>query len=71
MFIGSGGFPSQVEFHRCTVANSTTGIDIEDDPQGEGGAFNVAVGTRLLLSDSLFIDNYSGKKVSDACYARK
>lgn len=63
MSIGSGEFPSNVELHRCKVANSTAGSHIEDDPQGDGGVFNVAGGTQLLLSDSLFIDNYSGNKV--------
>lgn len=61
--IATGSSPSHVEFHRCAVANSTTGQFIEDDPQGEGGVFNVAPGTRLLLSDSLFIDNRCGNKV--------
>lgn len=45
------------------VANSTAGIFIEDDPQGQGGAFNLATGHRLLLSDSVFIDSYCGNKV--------
>lgn len=62
--IGSGQSPSHVEFHRCRVDKSTAGKYIEDDPQGDGGAFNLAAGTRLLLSDSAFIDNYCGNKVS-------
>ncbi|CAN0498675.1 unnamed protein product, partial [Scytosiphon promiscuus] len=53
--IGTGSAPSNVEFHRCMMANSTTGIFIEDDLQGEGGVFNVAPGNRLLVSDSVFI----------------
>lgn len=62
--IGSGdGGASRVELHRCTVDNSTTGSAIEDDPQGEGGAFSVAQGTTLVLDDCLLINNCAGKKV--------
>ena len=61
--VGTGRSPSHVEFHNCTMVNSTAGMFIQDDPQGEGGVFNLARGTRLLLSDSVFKDNYSGSKV--------
>ena len=61
--IGSGNAPSHVEFHRCTVANSTTGRQIEDDPQGEGGAFSVGRGITLVLSDCTLKGNYCGNKV--------
>lgn len=62
--IASGQWPSTVEFHGCTVANTTTGVNIEDDPQGEGGVMNVSPGNRVLLADSVFEDNYCGNKVS-------
>lgn len=52
-----------MEFHGCTVDNSTTGEAIEDDPQGEGGAFSVATGTTLVLADCVLRNNYCGKKV--------
>ena len=55
--------PSQVEFHRCTVINSTTGAEIEDDPQGDGGAFAVNQGVTLVLSDCVLHNNHCGNKV--------
>lgn len=61
MGIGSG--QSDVAFHRCTVDNSTTGLALKDDPQGEGGAFSVGGGVTLLLSDCILTNNYCGKKV--------
>ncbi|CAN0008375.1 unnamed protein product, partial [Scytosiphon promiscuus] len=61
--IGSGKAPSHVELHRCTVLDSTTGWkEIEDDPQGEGGAFSVAQTTTLVLADCLLANNFAGKK---------
>ncbi|CAN0356022.1 unnamed protein product, partial [Ectocarpus sp. 12 AP-2014] len=60
--IGSGRNSSYVELHRCTVEKSETGQEIEDDPQGEGGAVAVAWGVTLLVADSLLTDNYCGKK---------
>lgn len=63
MVIGSGRDVSHVEFHGCVVDNSTTGLDIEDDPQGEGGAFSVGTGTVLVLANSVLRHNYCGKKV--------
>lgn len=64
--IGSGDGRSDVEFHRCTVDNSSTGKDIKDDPQGEGGGFSVGGGVTLLLSDCVVKNNHCGKKV--ACF---
>ena len=61
--VGSGQAPSLVEFHRCTVTNSTSGVFIKDDPQGEGGVFSVAPGNTILLSNSTFEQNRSGNKV--------
>lgn len=55
--------PSYVEFHRCKFHNSTAGIDIEDDPQGEGGVFSVGSGTTLVVVDSMITEAYAGKKV--------
>ncbi|CAM9462085.1 unnamed protein product, partial [Ectocarpus sp. 12 AP-2014] len=60
--IGSDGDSTYIELHRCTVEKSETGLEIEDDPQGEGGAVAVAWGVTLLVSDSLLTDNYCGKK---------
>ncbi|CAM9271368.1 unnamed protein product, partial [Ectocarpus sp. 8 AP-2014] len=60
--IGSGRNASYVELHRCTVEKSETGLEIEDDPQGEGGAVAVAWGITLLVADSLLTGNYCGKK---------
>ena len=62
--IGAGDAPSRIEFHRCTVANTTTGSHIEDDPQGEGGGFSLAKGVTLLLSHCVLKDNSSGNKVN-------
>lgn len=61
--IASGPPASYVEFHRCTVENSTTGRPVEDDEQGEGGAFVVGSGSTLVLNDCLLVDNFCGKKV--------
>lgn len=61
--IGSGDGRSEVEFHRCTVDNSSTGEAIKDDPQGEGGAFSVGGGVTLLMADSVVTRSYCGKKV--------
>ncbi|CAB1103372.1 unnamed protein product [Ectocarpus sp. CCAP 1310/34] len=60
--IGSDGDSTYIELHRCTVEKSETGLEIEDDPQGEGGAVAVAWGITLLVADSLLTDNYCGKK---------
>lgn len=54
---------SEVEFHRCTVDRSSTGLATKDDPQGEGGAFSVGDGVTLLLSNCTLKNNYCGKKV--------
>ncbi|CAM9163211.1 unnamed protein product, partial [Laminaria digitata] len=63
--VALGGEEKQwrVEFHRCTVDNSSTGLAIKDDHQGEGGAFVVGAGVTLLLSDCVLTNNYCGKKV--------
>ncbi|MEP5117293.1 MAG: hypothetical protein ABJQ90_16330, partial [Parasphingorhabdus sp.] len=61
--IGSGNASSHVEFHRCTVVNSTTGRYFKDDPQGEGGAFSVDMGITLVVSDCILKNNYCGNKV--------
>ena len=55
--------PLRVEFHRCTVHNSSAGGYVEDDPQGEGGVFSVGAGAILLVADCIIEDNYCGKKV--------
>ncbi|CBJ26636.1 hypothetical protein Esi_0040_0008 [Ectocarpus siliculosus] len=60
--IGSDGDSTYIELHRCTVEKSETGREIEDDPQGDGGAVAVAWGITLLVADSLLTDNYCGKK---------
>lgn len=67
-FIGSGNQSSQVEFHRCTVTNSTTGTEAGDDQPGGGGAFSVDKGVTLVVSDCDFKDNSSRNKVN--VYAR-
>lgn len=63
--VGSGGGfgGSTVHFHRCTVDNSSVGAPVEDDPQGEGGAFVFGKGTNILLSECTVTNNYAGKKV--------
>ena len=61
--LGSGSATSYVEFHRCIIHNSSSGWPIEDDPQGEGGAFVVGGDTILTLEDCLVTNNYCGKKV--------
>lgn len=60
--LGSGD-GLNVEFHRCTVDNSSTGQAFDDDPQGEGGAFSVGKGLTFLLSNCTLKNNYCGKKV--------
>lgn len=52
-----------IGFHRCTVNGSSAGDGIEDDPQGEGGAFSVGQNITLLLADCIFENNTCGKKV--------
>lgn len=61
--IAGGDAYSKVEFHNCTVENSTTGMQTKDDPQGEGGAFTVGGRCSLLLADCIIANNYCGKKV--------
>ncbi|MEP4903852.1 MAG: hypothetical protein ABJX82_18785, partial [Paracoccaceae bacterium] len=61
--IGSGNAPSHVEFHRCTVDNSTTGHYFKDDPQGQAGAFSMNRGITLVVSDCILKNNYCGYKV--------
>lgn len=61
--IGTGDAPSYIEFHRCVVANTTTGRNIEDDPQGEGGVFAVGKALTLVLSDCVLKNSYCGNKV--------
>ena len=66
--ISKGDEPSSVvNFHRCTIDNSVTGDAVEDDIQGEGGAFSVGDGVTLLLSSCTLTNNYSGKKVGPIC----
>lgn len=55
--------PSYIEFTRCTVDNSSAGLAIEDDPQGEGGAFSVVEGATLVLTDCVIRNNHCGSKV--------
>lgn len=54
---------SYVEFYGCYFMNVSTGANIEDDPQGEGGVFSVGTGNTLVLVDSVVVDGYAGKKV--------
>lgn len=61
--VGSGLPTSHVEFHRCTVENSTAGMFIQDDPQGTGGAFAVGQRATLLLNGCLLVNNACGNKV--------
>lgn len=61
--IAGGDERSSVDFHRCTFDNSSTGLEIKDDPQGEGGTFSVGGGVTLLLSGCTVKDSYCGKKV--------
>ena len=61
--IATNDATTYVEFHRCTIHNSTTGSPIEDDPQGEGGAFALGDNTTLVLEDCMVTNNYCGKKV--------
>lgn len=67
--IASGSAKSYVEFQRCTVDSSTTGYKIEDDPQGEGGAFAMGTMSTLLLVGCTISKNYCGKKVARLCLA--
>lgn len=60
----SGGADSYtVDFHRCSVENSSVGFAFKDDPQGEGGGFSVGERVTLLLSDCVVKGNSCGKKV--------
>lgn len=61
--IWSKSAPSQVEFRRCTVDNTTTGEAIKDDPQGQGAGFAIGVHSTLVLTDSVFLNNFCGEKV--------
>ena len=61
--IGTGNATSYIEFHRCTVDNATAGRHIEDDPQGEGGAFIVGEALTLVLSHCVLKNNNCGSKV--------
>ena len=61
--VGSGTVGTTIEFHRCLIASSTTGKAIEDDPQGEGGAFSLGQGTHLMSEDCIVKNNACGKKV--------
>lgn len=61
VLIYSGESTSHVEFHRCTVDNSTTGGLIEDNSQEDGGAFSAGENTTLLLADCFITKNFAGK----------
>lgn len=52
-----------VEFHGCIVDNSSSGLLLDDDAQGDGGAFSVGSGVTLLLSNCTLKNNFSGDKV--------
>lgn len=54
---------SFVEFNRCLVSNNSAGTNIEDDPQGDGGAFSVGTGVSLLLEECVVQTSYAGNKV--------
>lgn len=54
---------SSIEFHRCTVANSSAGRAIGEDSRGEGGAFVVGKGATLLLANCTISNNNCGNKV--------
>ena len=60
---GANNATTYVEFHRCFINASTTGSPIENDPQGEGGAFALGHKTTLVLEDCMVTNNYCGKKV--------
>lgn len=62
--IWSKSAPSQLEFRRLTVDNTTTGEAIKDDPQGQGAGFAIGIHTTLVLTDSVFLNNICGEKVS-------
>lgn len=68
--LSGGDRPWTVEFHRCSVENSSVGLGIEDDPQGEGGAFSVGDGVTLILFGCLLKDNSCGKKVGFVVFRR-
>eukprot|EP00904_Undaria_pinnatifida_P010819 jgi/Undpi1/6868/HiC_scaffold_21.g09344.m1 len=51
-----------VKFHGCTVDNSSSGLLLDDDGQGDGGAFSVGSGVTLLLSNCTLKNNFSGDK---------
>lgn len=61
--IASESVATYVEFHRCTMENSTVGIEIDDDPQGKGGAIAVGQQCTLLLANCTIANSYCGKKV--------
>ena len=61
--VSSDSSRSTIEFHHCLIFNSTTGAPINDDPQGEGGAFVLGGGTHLILEDCVVKNNACGKKV--------
>ena len=62
--IATNDATTYVEFHRCFINASTTGLPIKDDPQGEGGAFALGDNTTLVLEDCMVTNNYCGKKVA-------
>lgn len=63
LHMGSGSGGSVVEVNRCLVINATCGVYIEDEPQGEGGAFSVGGGTTLIMQDTIVRNSTTGKKV--------
>lgn len=67
MSLSGGDDAWEIDFHRCTVNSSSAGYGIEDDPQGEGGAFSVGEKITLLLADCIFESNSCGKKVGSLC----
>ena len=69
--LSGGNDPWNVAFHKCTVENSTAGLDFKDDPQGEGGAFSVGEGVTLLVADCTFKGSSCGKKVCIFLAVRK
>jgi len=63
VIIWSKSGPSRMEFHRSFAGSNKAGEGFQDNPQGQGGVFAVGPGTTIVLTDSLFENNYAGDRV--------
>lgn len=46
------------------MQSNSAGKNVDNDPQGDGGAIVVGSDITLMLADSSFHGNYAGSKVS-------